>query len=165
MRLLWEHGEMKPADLQARFPEPIKNPALRSYLTTLLEKGHVTRRKVGRVYYYKPPTRPRSAFRSMLVEFVDAYCGGSIQTLVRHVEKDKLALSLKGATDTLRDVFFSNMSERAGKILREDMEAMGPVRLKDVDEAQMRMVNVAKDLANKGEIMIASKQGEDELIY
>jgi flagellar motor switch protein FliG len=90
---------------------------------------------------------------------------GSIQTLLRHVEKDKLGLSLKGATDSLRDVFFSNMSERAGKILREDMEGLGPVRLKDVDEAQMRMVNVAKDLANKGEIMIASKQGEDELIY
>jgi len=90
---------------------------------------------------------------------------GSIQTLLRNVEKDKLALALKGATDTLRDVFFSNMSERAGKILREDMESMGPVRLKDVDDAQMRMVNVAKDLANKGEIMIASKQGEDELIY
>jgi flagellar motor switch protein FliG len=90
---------------------------------------------------------------------------GSIQTLLRHIEKDKLALALKGSTDTLRDVFFSNMSERAGKILREDMEAMGPVRLKDVDEAQMRMVNVAKDLANKGEIMIANKQGEDELVY
>jgi len=90
---------------------------------------------------------------------------GSIQTLLRHVEKDKLGLALKGSTDTLRDTFFSNMSERAGKILREDMEAMGPVRLKDVDEAQMRMVNVAKDLANKGEIMIANKQGEDELIY
>jgi flagellar motor switch protein FliG len=90
---------------------------------------------------------------------------GSIQTLLRHVEKDKLALGMKGATDSLRDVFFSNMSERAGKILREDMEAMGPVRLKDVDEAQMRMVNTAKDLANKGEIMIASKQGEDELVY
>ena len=90
---------------------------------------------------------------------------GSIQTLLRHVEKDKLGLALKGATDSLRDVFFSNMSERAGKILREDMEALGPVRLKDVDEAQMRMVNVAKDLANKGDIMIAIKQGEDELIY
>jgi flagellar motor switch protein FliG len=90
---------------------------------------------------------------------------GSIQTLLRHVEKDKLGLALKGATDTLRDTFFSNMSERAGKILREDMEAMGPVRLKDVDEAQMRMVNIAKDLANKGEIMIANKAGEDELIY
>ena len=90
---------------------------------------------------------------------------GSIQTLLRNVEKDKLALALKGATDGLRDVFFSNMSERAGKILRDDMEAMGPVRLKDVDEAQMRMVNVAKDLANKGEIMIAGGSAEDELVY
>jgi flagellar motor switch protein FliG len=90
---------------------------------------------------------------------------GSIQTLLRGIEKDKLGLALKGATDGLRDVFFSNMSERAGKILREDMEAMGPVRLKDVDEAQMRMVNVAKDLANKGEIMIAGGSGEDELVY
>src|ERR1700754_4034241 len=90
---------------------------------------------------------------------------GSIQTLLRNVEKDKLGLALKGATDGLRDVFFSNMSERAGKILREDMEAMGPVRLKDVDEAQMRMVNVAKDLASKGEIMIAGGSGEDELVY
>ncbi|HUO88860.1 MAG TPA: flagellar motor switch protein FliG [Rhizomicrobium sp.] len=90
---------------------------------------------------------------------------GSIQTLLRHVEKDKLALALKGATDTLRDVFFTNMSERAGKILREDMEAMGPVRLKDVDEAQTRMCNVAKDLASKGEIMIAKGNGDDELVY
>src|SRR6202789_2499704 len=90
---------------------------------------------------------------------------GSIQTLLRHVEKDKLGLALKGATDTLRDTFFSNMSERAGKILREDMESMGPVRLKDVDEAQMRMVNIAKDLANNGEIMIAGGSAEDELVY
>lgn len=90
---------------------------------------------------------------------------GSIQTLLRHIEKDKLALALKGANDKLRDLFFSNMSERAGKILREDMEALGPVRLKDVDEAQMRMVNTAKELAGKGEIMIASNQEEDELVY
>jgi flagellar motor switch protein FliG len=90
---------------------------------------------------------------------------GSIQTLLRNIEKDKLGLALKGATDGLRDVFFTNMSERAGKILRDDMEAMGPVRLKEVDEAQMRMINVAKDLANKGEIMIAGGSAEDELVY
>lgn len=65
----------------------------------------------------------------------------------------------------VRDVFFSNMSERAGKILKEDMASAGPVRLKDVDEAQMAMVNVAKDLAAKGEIMLAGNKGEDELIY
>ena len=90
---------------------------------------------------------------------------GSIQTLLRNVEKDKLGLALKGATDGLRDVFFSNMSERASKIMREDMESMGPVRLKDVDAAQMAMVQVAKDLAAKGEIMLAGQGGDDELIY
>ncbi len=90
---------------------------------------------------------------------------GSVQTLLRGVEKDKLALALKGASDQLRDMFFSNMSERAGKILREDMEAMGPVRLKDVDEAQTQMVSIAKDLAAKGEIMIADSNSDDELIY
>jgi BlaI family penicillinase repressor len=89
MRLLWEHGEMKPADLQALFAEPIKNAALRFYLTTLVEKRHVTRRKVGKAFFYKPVTRPRSAFRSMLGEFVDAYCGGSIQTLVLNIIKSE----------------------------------------------------------------------------
>src|SRR5262245_16304529 len=87
MRLLWEHGEMKPAELQERFPEPIKNPALRSYLTTLLEKGHVTRRQVGRAYHYKASTRPRSAFRAMLGELVDGFCGGSVQNLVMNIIK------------------------------------------------------------------------------
>jgi flagellar motor switch protein FliG len=90
---------------------------------------------------------------------------GSIQTLLRAVDKVKLGIALKGASDSLRDIFFSNMSERAGKILREDMESMGPVRLKAVDEAQMQMVNTAKDLAAKGEIMIASSKGDDELVY
>ena len=90
---------------------------------------------------------------------------GSVQTLLRAVEKDKLALGLKGSSDTLRDLFLSNMTERAAKMLREDMEMMGPVRLKDVDEAQMMMVNIAKDLANKGEIMMADGNSEDELIY
>ena len=90
---------------------------------------------------------------------------GGIQTLLRNVEKDKLGLALKGASDTLRDMFFSNMSERAAKILREDMEAMGPVRLRDVDEAQMEMVNSAKDLADAGEIILLDNKGEDELIY
>jgi flagellar motor switch protein FliG len=88
-----------------------------------------------------------------------------VQTLLKSVEKDKLGLALKGASETLRDLFFSNMSERASKLLREEMESMGPVRLKDVDEAQMLMVNTAKELAAKGEIMLADNKGEDELIY
>jgi len=90
---------------------------------------------------------------------------GGIQTLLRAVEKDQLALALKGSSETLRELFFSNMSERASKIMREDMEAMGPVRLKDVDSAQMTMVQAAKDLAAKGEIMLVGQGGDDELIY
>lgn len=88
-----------------------------------------------------------------------------VQALLKAVEKDKLGLALKGASETLRDLFFSNMSERASKLLREEMESMGPVRLKDVDEAQMIMVNTAKELAAKGEIMLADNKGDDELIY
>ena len=90
---------------------------------------------------------------------------GCVQTLLRGVEKDKLGLALKGASDSLREMFFSNMSERAAKIMREDMESMGPVRLKDVDQAQVAMVQVAKDLAAKGEIMLAGGGDGDELIY
>ena len=59
-----------------------------------------------------------------------------MQTLLRAVEKDKLPLALKGASEKLRDLFFSNLSERAGKMLREEIEALGPVKLRDVDEAQ-----------------------------
>ncbi len=88
-----------------------------------------------------------------------------VQTLLRHIEKAKLALALKGANEEIKDMFFSNMSERQGKILREDMDNMGPVRLSEVDEAQMEMVLKAKDLANSGEIVIAEGGGEDELVY
>ncbi len=90
---------------------------------------------------------------------------GGIQTLLQNVEKDALSLALKGANETIRELFFANMSTRAAAMLAEDMETMGPVRLKDVDEAQGTMVNVAKDLAARGELMIAKGNGEDELIY
>ena len=90
---------------------------------------------------------------------------GGVQTLLRNADKDKIATALKGASEELRDLFFTNMSERAAKIMREDMQAMGPVRLRDVDEAQMLMVTLAKDLAASGEIIIADAKGEDELVY
>ncbi len=89
----------------------------------------------------------------------------AIQTLIRAVDKDKLPPALKGATETLRDLFFSNMSERAAKIMKEDMAAMGPVRLKDVEESQSYIVNVAKDLEGRGEIVIPTGSEEDEMIY
>jgi flagellar motor switch protein FliG len=90
---------------------------------------------------------------------------GSAQTLMRHIDKDKLAVALKGAGEPVREFFMSNMSTRAAKMLVDDMQALGPVRLREVDEAQSQLVNLAKDLAAKGEIMISKGRNDEELIY
>lgn len=112
---------------------------------------------------------PESAekIRSLMFTFEDLakLDPSAIQTLIRAVDKDKLPVALKGTTETITDLFFSNMSERAAKIMKEDMAAMGPVRLRDVEEAQQYVVNVAKDLEARGEIIIASGSEEDEMIY
>jgi flagellar motor switch protein FliG len=89
----------------------------------------------------------------------------AIQVILRSADKQKIPLALKGASEAVRDLFFANMSERAGKILKEDMQAMGPVRLKDVEEAQSYLVTLAKDLASRGEIVIAGDSEEDQLVY
>jgi flagellar motor switch protein FliG len=89
----------------------------------------------------------------------------SAQTLMRNIDKDKLGVALKGAAEPVRQFFFSNMSTRAAKMLVDDMQAMGAVRLRDVDEAQALLVNKAKDLAAKGEILVAKNKGDDELVY
>jgi flagellar motor switch protein FliG len=89
----------------------------------------------------------------------------STQTLMRHVDKEKLGVALKGANEDIRTFFLGNMSSRAAKMLLDDMQAMGPVRLRDVDEAQALLVNLAKDLAAKGEIMLAKGRADDELVY
>jgi flagellar motor switch protein FliG len=89
----------------------------------------------------------------------------SAQTLMRHVDKEKLGIALKGANEDIRTFFMGNMSSRAAKMLLDDMQAMGPVRLRDVDEAQALLVNLAKDLAAKGEIMLAKNRADDELVY
>jgi flagellar motor switch protein FliG len=90
---------------------------------------------------------------------------GSAQTLMRNVDKDKLGVALKSANEDVRNFFFGNMSSRAAKMLQDDMAAMGPVRLRDVDEAQALLVNLAKDLAAKGEIMLTKNRADDELVY
>ncbi len=104
--------------------------------------------------------------RSLMFTFEDLLKldAGSIQTLIRAVDKEKLPLALKGASDSLKDLFFGNMSERAGKIMKEDMAAMGPVRLKDVEESQQYVVTVTKDLESRGEVTISTGSAEEEMI-
>ena len=87
----------------------------------------------------------------------------SLQRVLREVEMKELSLALKGATEELRGKFFRNMSKRASEMLREDMDYMGPVRVKDVEEAQQKVVNVVRALEDVGEIVI-SRGGEEELV-
>jgi BlaI family transcriptional regulator, penicillinase repressor len=92
MRLLWEHDALKPSEIQKLYPEPIKNPALRSYLKILLDKGHVKRRKAGKAYAYKAVTPKRTAFRSTLRDLIDAYCEGSSRALIVNlIRSEKLS--------------------------------------------------------------------------
>jgi flagellar motor switch protein FliG len=89
--------------------------------------------------------------------------GAGIQVLLRAVPKDKLVLALKGASETLRDLFFRNLSERASKLLRDDLAGLGPVKLREVDDAQALIVSQAKDLAAQGQIQL-SEGRDDEMI-
>ena len=100
--------------------------------------------------------------RSLMFTFEDLQRvdGAGIQALIRAVEKDRLAMALKGASEQMRDVFLRNMTERAARLLKDDIAAMGPVRLRDVDEAQATLVSAAKDLSAQG--VIELNDGRDE---
>jgi flagellar motor switch protein FliG len=88
----------------------------------------------------------------------------AVQILLREVEKDKLPLALKGTSEKLRTLFFSNLSERASKMLREEIAALGPVKMRDVDEAQAAIVALAKDLESQGRIELGGDDEEEVLI-
>ncbi len=87
----------------------------------------------------------------------------SIQRFLREVDNNQLAIALKGSTDEVQKLIFSNMSKRLTEMIKEDIEFMGPVRLKDVEEAQQKIVNVIRKLEDAGEIVI-SRGGGDEII-
>jgi flagellar motor switch protein FliG len=100
--------------------------------------------------------------RSLMFTFEDLkrLDAQGLQTLLRSVEKERLTLALKGAGQEMRELFFRNMTERAAKLLRDDIAALGPVRLKDVDEAQAAVVAAAKDLAAQGQNQLSEGKNE-----
>ena len=87
-----------------------------------------------------------------------------IQSVLKEVDNDELALSLKTASDELKDKIFGNMSERAAALIKEDMEFMGPVRVSDVENAQQRIVDVVRRLEDAGEIIIGGRGGDSDII-
>ena len=87
----------------------------------------------------------------------------AIQRVLRDVENSDLSISLKGANQEVQNAIFNNLSKRLASMIKEDMEFMGPVRMKDVEEAQQKIVNVIRKLEDSGEIVI-SRGGGDEII-
>ena len=88
----------------------------------------------------------------------------AIVAILKEISTEELKLALKAASEELRAKFFNNMSERAGMMLKEDLEAMGPVRLKDVEQAQQAIIRVAKRLESEGKIVLGGKGGDDVLV-
>ncbi|MBQ6002326.1 MAG: flagellar motor switch protein FliG, partial [Synergistaceae bacterium] len=88
----------------------------------------------------------------------------SLQRVLREVDMKELSLALKGATEDLKTKYLKNMSKRAAEMLQEDMDFMGPVRVKDVEEAQQKIVNIIRGLEEQGEIVIASGGGDDMIV-
>jgi flagellar motor switch protein FliG len=112
-----------------------------------------------------PETAER--IRALMFTFEDLgnLTPGAIQTLVSNCDKRELALALKGAPEDMKHLFLSGMTERAAKLMRADMDAMGPVRARACDEAQAALVRLAKDLGDRGEIMLVDPKSDDAMIY
>lgn len=92
MKILWEHGALKPAQIQEKFPRPIKNAAVRAALRILMEKEHVVRKKRGKAYYYTAVTPRQNAMKKMIRRVRDVFYAGSTTSLIAHLmETEKLS--------------------------------------------------------------------------
>ncbi|AKL95484.1 flagellar motor switch protein FliG [Clostridium aceticum] len=101
--------------------------------------------------------------RMFVFEDIISLDSTSIQRFIREIDNNDLAVALKGATEEVANVIYTNMSKRMAEMIKEDMEFMGPVRLRDVEEAQQKIVNVIRKLEETGDIIIA-RGGGDEII-
>jgi len=87
-----------------------------------------------------------------------------VQAIMREVSNDTLTLALKAATDELKEKIFRNISSRAGEMIKEDLEVMGPVRLSDVERAQSEIIKIVRRLEEEGQLVIAGRGGDDVLV-
>ncbi len=99
MRILWEYGELKPSEIQNKYCRPIKNAALRFQLKVLLEKGHISRHKVGRTYYYRALTARDGTFKRMVRQMAEVYSKGSTAGFIAELIKNE-----KLSTDELLEL-------------------------------------------------------------
>jgi flagellar motor switch protein FliG len=119
---------------------------------------------LGALDEYAPESAER--IRSLMFTFEDlgSLLPSAAAAIVRRADKRQMALALKGAPEQIRQLFLGSMTERSGKLMREDMASMGPVRARDCEEAQSSLVRLAKQLADEGEIMLADSKVDDAMI-
>lgn len=150
MAALSRGQEKDPHEAMAEIFNHFERPVERRFMETLETKNPTAAEKIKSLMF---------VFED-LVRLDDT----DIQVLLRQLDKSVLATALKGVDETVSNLFFSNMSERAATILRDDIDIMGPVRVREVDTAQGKIVEIAKHLAEEGEIYL-SKTTDDEVIY
>jgi len=171
------HLEPVHKDVLVKIEQTLRNELMSNLVRTSRQDNHQTLAEIFNFMERNVEERFMSSLeehssesaekvRSLMFTFEDLQRldPSGVQTLLRFTDKSKIALALKGAPQDIRDIFFDNMSERASKIMRDDMEAMGAVRLKAVDEAQQSIVATAKQLADSGEIALLSTKEDDALI-
>jgi len=122
-------------------------------------------RKIMEKLSYDSPELAEEIRRRMFVfEDIVKLDDRSVQIVLREVETRDLALALKGASEEVKQKIFKNISKRAAQLLQDELEYMGPVRLKDVEEAQQKIINVIRRLEEAGEIVIARGGGEELIV-
>jgi flagellar motor switch protein FliG len=122
-------------------------------------------RKIMEKLSYDSPELAEEIRRRMFVfEDIVKLDDRSVQIVLREVETRDLALALKGASEDVKQKIFKNISKRAAQLLQDELEYMGPVRLKDVEEAQQKIINVIRRLEEAGEIVIARGGGEELIV-
>ncbi len=89
MKILWKHGELKPSEIQEKYSRDIKNAALRFQLKVLLEKGHVSRIKVGKAYYYQAITQRKNSLKTLVRRLVEVYANGSTAGFIAELIKNE----------------------------------------------------------------------------
>jgi flagellar motor switch protein FliG len=114
-----------------------------------------------RLTYESPELAEEIRKRMFVFEDILKLDDRSVQLVLREINTQDLAVALKGASEDLKEKIFNNMSKRAQQLLKDEIEFMGPVRVKDVEEAQQKIINVIRRLEEAGEIVVAHGGGEE----
>jgi flagellar motor switch protein FliG len=113
---------------------------------------------------YDPELAQRIQDKMFVFENILEIDDRSIQTILREVQSNSLVVALKGTSQELKDKIFRNMSSRAAEMLRDDLESKGPVKLSEVEAEQKEILKIVRKLADEGQIVIASKGGDEGLV-